>query len=633
MKIGWSFRFFDSAWLRLYSIVLIAVLPLCARAQWSIPLPEVARGSYSLRDTIYMGTAGQDDWPGTADKPVRTFQKAMQLIPFGTPGLAGGHAYGLVRLLPGKYTLPEGLQQGENQWKKGNTFKNISIEGIGDVLITGNPNSTGIVHGLRLMGDHFFVRNVTITQFTGIGLFIQRPTTTPDEPGPSHVLIENVTIDSTGSHGMLIFNSDIVQVSKSRVLRGSRLHFDNQPQLSCTAWPSGLKLHFSKKITVEECEVAYTRGEGLNFHNCEYGLARRNRLHDNLTNLYNDNSARLVIASNYIYNSPGAHQYAYPCPQLLTEKRLSGTGILMGNEGSCADAAHSPSFQFCTTVQCGALLVPPYRFPTIDSVFIYNNIIHKCGDGIDFWQGNTDIIGPNCISNVFVFHNSLFEVLGDKEAQGARVKFFFPVNNVLLNSYSRMKNVVFHGNIVSYERARHPAVIPYRESFHPQVSHQLSFQHNVWSTQPDKTGSQDVVLPGIDLTAQIDDLGAFDPCVAQVLSKEVPNPSVWLTTDFFGRPRKAGFTQAGAIEKACTNNAVDQYALADFTIHPNPGDGGQVTVITHKPCTLTWYRTDGRPVLTMEVHAPAQTADVSKLAPGVYIVSDGKKARKWVAAW
>jgi hypothetical protein len=24
---------------------------------------------------------------------------------------------------------------------------------------------------------------------------------------------------------------------------------------------------------------------------------------------------------------------------------------------------------------------------------------------------------------------------------------------------------------------------------------------------------------------------------------------------------------------------------------------------------------------------------VSKLAPGVYIVSDGKKTRKWVAAW
>jgi hypothetical protein len=609
---------------------LIFLIPYQSNAQWSIPLPEVAGGDYALTDTIYMSPSGRDDWPGTPDKPVLSFQKALQLLPFGTPGVLSGHAYGLIRLLPGTYMSPTGMQQGENQWKKGNTFKDVSVEGIGEVTVVGDAGATGVIHGVRLMGDHFFVRNLTIRNFTGIGLFIQRPTLNPDEAGPSHIYVEGVTVDSTGSHGTLIVNSDIVHVSKSKVLRGSRLNYATQPQLSCTAWPSGLKFHFSRFITVEECEVAYTRGEGLNFHNCEYGIARKNRLHDNLTNLYNDNSARLSISQNYIFNTPGALQYACPCPQLLSQKRLSGTGILMGNEGSCADAGHSPSFQFCSTVQCGALLVPAYRFPTIDSVFVFNNIIHKCGEGIDFWQGNTDIVGPNCISNVFVFNNSIFEVSGDPEVQGAQVKFFFPVYNFLLNSYGRMKNIVFHGNVISYQKQLYPLVIPYREAFNNQVNHQLTFQHNVWAVPPSRLAALDKVSPGIAVNADLDDVGTLDPCTTLELIEDVPVLFPFLLTDFQGRTRTAGSTQAGALERTCIGSADVHKTEAAFSVRPNPSSDGQVTITSRKNCVLRWFRADGVCMYSIGMRAGETEADLSFLPVGMYFVSDGKTVVKWV---
>lgn len=595
-----------------------------ASTQWTIPLPETGGGNYAFTDTVYMSASGQDIWPGTFDKPVKTFQKALELLPFGVNGVTNSQAYGLIQLFPGNYFLPSGLQQGENQWKQGNKFKNVSIEGIGDVRIYGDPQAQGIIHGVRLMGNHFFIKNIKVYNYTGIGIFIHRPVLHPDQPGPSHVLIKEVTVDSTGSHGILMFNTDTIHVVQTNVIRSSRLDYDMQPQQSCIAWPSGLKFHFSKHITVEECEVAFTRGEGLNFHNCTVGIARNNRLHDNLINLYNDNSSRLHISHNYIFNTPGLLQYASPCPQLLLQKRLSGTGILLGNEGSCADAGHSPSFINCHTVQCGALLIPPYRFPTIDSVFVYNNIIHKCGTGIDIWQGDTNIIGPNCISNVYIFNNSIFEVSGDAEVSGAQIKFFFPVYNFLLNSYGNMKKVVFHGNLFSFNQDLHPGVKPYRQTFNSQVNHDFTFQYNGWSTSHEFLAMKDWISSDISLSAEIGNFEKLNPCNSPALSKDVPVLFPWLNNDFLGNPRKSTMTQAGAIERECTGYQELHVTNAGFSIHPNPVYGNMITIRCIADGKISCFNTDGRKLFEKDIHAPECHVELPDLQPGIYMITDGK---------
>jgi len=598
--------------------------------QWAIPLPETGIGRYAFNDTIYMSTSGQDSWPGTPEQPVKTFQKALQLLPFGINGIPNTQSYGLIQILPGTYFMPSGLQQGENQWKQGNNYKNVSIEGVGDVSIFGDPQAQGVIHGIRLMGNHFFIKNIKIYNYTGIGIFINRPVLHPDQPGPSHVLIREVTVDSTGSHGILTFNSDTIHVVKTRVLRSSRLNYDTQPQLSCTAWPSGLKFHFSKHIVVEDCEVAFTRGEGLNFHNCTIGIARHNRIHDNLTNLYNDNSSRLHISHNYIFNTPGLLPYASPCPQLLSQKRLSGTGILIGNEGSCADSGHSPSFVNCNTVQCGALLVPPYRFPTIDSIFIYNNIIHKCGNGIDIWQGDTNIIGPNCISNVFIFNNSIFEVTGDAEASGAQIKFFFPVFNFLLNSYGNLKNVVFHGNLFSFNSALHPGFKPYRQTFASQVSHDFTFQYNVWSETHDFLSTKDWVSNEIAIASETGDFEKFDACTTPALTKDVPVLFPWFVSDFSGKPRKIMQTQAGALERECTGSQELHVKDSNFSIHPNPAVGETIIINCKADGVLSWYNLDGKKLFEKVIQSPQCQFQLPELRPGIYLVSDGKSTIRCV---
>ncbi len=134
---------------RLFLLIIIGWSSLL-NAQWSIPSPLVAVGEFSITDTVYMSPLGSDTAPGTESAPVATFTRALQLLPFGVQGVSGGHRYVLVRLLPGTYYIPSGLSQSAGQWQQGNTFKNVSIEGVGEVHVYGDPGATGVIHRLRL---------------------------------------------------------------------------------------------------------------------------------------------------------------------------------------------------------------------------------------------------------------------------------------------------------------------------------------------------------------------------------------------------------------------------------------------------------------------------------------------------
>jgi hypothetical protein len=70
--------------------------------------------------------------------PVKSFDVALQKLPYGTAGVNGGNAYGLIMLKPGYYETATGFQQYINRWTNGNGgFRNVSVEGMGDVTIGG----------------------------------------------------------------------------------------------------------------------------------------------------------------------------------------------------------------------------------------------------------------------------------------------------------------------------------------------------------------------------------------------------------------------------------------------------------------------------------------------------------------
>lgn len=578
---------------------------------------------------VYLSPVGSDTNDGSESAPVKTFSRAVDLLPFGMAGVNGGAALGLVRLLPGVYFAPAGMVQREDQWKQGNTYKQVSVEGVGAVEIVGNLSGSGGGHGLLLRGSNIYVRDITIRNSSLIGLLITRDGENPDSEGPHDIWIEHVTVDSTGSHGMLFRNADRVLVRDARILRASRANFDQLDPAFCSAWPSGLKFEFCKDVTVVGNEVAFTRGEGLNFHSCERGEAASNRLHDNLTQLYNDNSSRLVVRQNYLYNSEGAFSYYYPCPQQVGQSRQSGAGILLGNEGACYVSAHQPSFQFCKEVRCTYLFGPPYQYSNIDSVFVYNNIFQNCGQALSIWEGNTLVSGPNCVRNVWFVHNTILGTDGVGNPNGAQVSVWMPTFNFFGNSYAGLNAVSYFGNIFSYDKEAFPLIKPVGVTTNPAGTFDYKFRYNAFRWPSTFQHGTDRLIEELPLAVPIDSLSWLDPTHQEGLRWAVPASYAWLTTDYFGNMREAGETNVGAVERGWSVSAGMEPEQSDMRVFPNPGTN-QLNLCCKPGSGIRLVDMMGRVRLEETANAGEVVLDTRSLPPGVYLIFCGQSKMKWV---
>ena len=163
-SFGWkhSFRLLIPAF---FSLSLLHLNQVYGQEIWDFPVIEVAEGEYLITDTIYMAPDGNDSNSGSFDSPVASFGKAISLLPFGEAGVNGGHAYGLIMLHSGVYQVTAGFQQNPNQYESNGTFKNVSIEGIGNVTVQGgktNYESLADGHMIHLIGSHIYIRNVKL---------------------------------------------------------------------------------------------------------------------------------------------------------------------------------------------------------------------------------------------------------------------------------------------------------------------------------------------------------------------------------------------------------------------------------------------------------------------------------------
>src|SRR5688572_5559594 len=221
-------------------------------AQFDIAIPVIHQGDYTITDTVYMDPSGSDDAPGTFAEPVKTFDVAVQRLPYGIAGINGGNAYGLVMLKEGDYILTDGFHQFVNTWQNGDVFKNVSIEGLGEVTIGGTVDEFATGHLLQLSGDHIFIRNIRLQYATGIGILVGRNSVNGRQ---QHVLIEDVVVDSVGSFSMLLRNVDTILVRNCSSLYSSRPGAD--ALTSPCQWPSGIKFYNSTESTIHDSEIAY----------------------------------------------------------------------------------------------------------------------------------------------------------------------------------------------------------------------------------------------------------------------------------------------------------------------------------------------------------------------------------------
>jgi hypothetical protein len=607
--------------IHLLLIVLCSLsLNVLAQSPFAIYKPEVNTGIYTITDTVYMSPTGNDANNGSINAPVSTFVRALNLLPFGTAGINDGNAYGLIRLLPGNYVLKNGFSQSLSFYQKNNTYKNVSVEGMGNVTIGGTADSLSEGHGIYLMGSHIFIKNITIKHVKVIGLLLSPADGVQNRM--SDVIIDNVTTDSVGSFGMLLKKVDRLVVQNCQVLRSSQV--ENNSLTSPCSWPSGLKAFGSRYVTVSNCEVGYSRGEGLNFQNCLNGEAIKNKLHDNTTNLYNDNSKNLVIKQNHFYNTEyGEYYFWRGCPS-DTGSKQTPNAILLANEGSCTEASSSGiTFENCQT-KCA---IPLDYIANVDSIYIFNNVFQNSGTVLSLWEGNTQTLGINCMKNVFFFNNTAVGAFGNKNSQDAIITLFFPSYNPITTTYSRLENIAIYNNIFSISRddfAKMRGYLPNFNTFHPSKNVPQLY-NNLWNFNSTPRGTGDSThldLPG-KLSLQNDWIfNAMVPCDnnASFIMKG-KNAGAQAVTDFYDSARKSS-SNVGAFEyqNNCSTQSVFEYQQ-HLKIYPNPtANSFYITGINESIKNARVYQTNGRLIAQLEINSDGSFHLPDALPIGLYFI-------------
>lgn len=554
--------------IRAIASALFLLVGQAVSGQINVGSPITAQGAYSITDTVFMDPNGNDANPGSNALPVQTFQAALGKLPFGTAGINGGNAYGLIVLKEGEYAT-NGFYQSTSQWQNGNTYKNVSIEGWGSVVVRGKVDTFSTNHLIMLLGDHIFIKNVQL-KYGGIhGILTGRSVQYPRQ---QHILIEDVIVDSVMGFSILMTSCDTILVKNTKSLYAARPGADSL--VTPCQWPSGIKFLGCSNIEVHDTEIAFTRGEGLNFHNSEYGLAYNNSLHDNGLNLYCDNSAHIVIRNNHIYNTPGIGKaYWRNCPA-DTGYTSAGIGIMLANEGACIHG-NLPSFANCS-VNC---ILPNESYSNVEDIYIYNNLIQNSGKALIFWEGVTSIAGVNCIRHVYVFNNTVAGLMADSlYDQPTLIQAFFPSYNWLLNAnYSYLQDVRITNNIFTFDTAAFAKSYVFRQTWnalHPGPK-DITFGNNLWIRGHTKMATGDMVRTGLPFDVPVDSASMkfLIPCNTRPeLVYKVDQPAFTLNGDLLYHPRDTGQTNAGAFEyrDTCTMPAVELLDEFNMQVFPNP---------------------------------------------------------------
>lgn len=584
--------------------------------------PLVNTLNFVITDSVFVSTNGDDANPGTESQPVATFSRAIQLLPFGQVGVNGGHAYGLVVIKPGRYN--QVFVQSNSQWKNGNTFKNISVRGKGEVIIGGSVNTPANNHLMALRGSHIFVENIKMRNGNIIGLLISGEPTEPRET--TDIIIRNVEIDSVNSHGVLIRYCERVLADNVSV-KHSNVYSPPVPPNPCDSWPSGFKPYMSRHVTIKNSIVTRNWGEGINFHNCEYGLIDNCFSGDNYgTNVYSDNSSKLVIRNSIIYNTPGMKDLWRSCFG-YENAPLAAAGISLTNERSCP-GDYVLNNQMNCQIECVNPILDNLIVPHNDSIFAYNNILLNCGSAFSIWEGYVGIgSGTSCYSNVWAVHNTCIGFDSDSAMSNKGFLSFnfgtgiaFPNNPTPMSS---MINSTFAQNVFSYSQSKNPGVNPVRRRLDANfpVPFDVDFYGNYWNIQPPAFAfdSTSTVEPGLPVDGHYGAITQWQQQINPFLVDGVP--IAFVTDDFYGNQRVKWY--AGAVENmALSAMWHDQINAKKPILIPNPARDKVYISIPDAcaSCLLTIRMTDMRGATVREEKTHTPIISLEGLSPGTYHV-------------
>ncbi|MDW8418494.1 MAG: right-handed parallel beta-helix repeat-containing protein [Chitinophagales bacterium] len=600
-----------------------------ASAQFSVTQPTIPTPTY----TIYLAPNGNDANPGTISQPKKTFHNAINAIPFGQPGVNGGNAYGEVVLLSGHY-YPKGNQnfeQSNSQWRTyvGGVpvYKNISIRGIGDVVIHGDSLNT--MQTIYLVGNGVRVRNIKIKNAPGHAIFIK---------GDYHnyhknALVDSVEVDGAKQFGINIEAFDYVLV-KNAVVRNTCLAHQNEPPANNCSWASGLRAMYANHVTIQNCTIYNNWGEGLVTSNGEFVVVKDNVVYDNYSaNIYCHSISKGIYSHNLIYNTDSTY-WRY----CVGGNGRAASGISCANEFSCEQGCLLWTNSCGSKVTCCALAndgqnYQPVQFKQLDSIYIFNNVILDAE--IDIWDAFSNFIHYANISNFFIHHNTIIGIAGASGLNKA------PIMLGLNNFFVWFSNLNIFSNIISFDTSlinNKPFIVHVpNNTCNGNWQSEIKLNQNRWRVMPNTAGvniSADNANSQLPPYTPFNDLSNITPNSQNAHLVQFGSLPPYVTDDFFHLSRMSN-TNIGAIEFQNTTSQPMQNGFDDELVSIYAANGHLYFHSSLHVMSAIATDLNGR-VLSSSEQEPVNAMNINHLPQGLYLVyfttEDGRTfVRKFAA--
>ena len=351
----------------------------------------------------------------------------------------------------------------------------------------------------------------------------------------THVNIEDVVIDSTYDHGLLIgdINSnkkDTVHISHCRITETNR---KNEFGLA-KQWGSAIKLYGASTVLIDSCFLHRNWGEAICINSSSEIEIHNTTIFDNWgPAVYCDIARNISIHSNLFVSTADSTIYS--------NGKRGMIGVLISAE------AWDPLQQELYS----------------ENIDIYSNVFMNCSGILDIWEGTLSFIQTATFRNIRLAFNSAFGLKTGANNQNA--SFISTVFSTPFPINRKLQNILIYGNIMSANPLVYPPTMWVRSSAEPLQF--ITFAQNRWNRIKPSIGNYAVddigILPD---SINLDNIIAEPDLIKRVKSLD------GITTDYFGLKRKADSTLAGAFSSLYISGIYQEHiskTKGTYGIFPN----------------------------------------------------------------
>lgn len=493
-----------------------------------IPFPRLVVDSAS-RIRVYLAPAGNDVNDGSRNAPVATYTGAMRRMKELTQSDTGriGCAF---HFLPGTYRLTEPFIQMAGDHRvvgtSGVRWLELCFEGEGDVVLDAVDLKMPAGHGvITTSGSGIEIVQLTVRRSDQFGIRLGT-----GSRRSTNVLLRNVTIDSTYTHGVLIGQDGSTQ-SDTTALVGCAVRNTNTMNYRGVLgqFGSAVKLFGATDVTVRSCWIGRNWGEAICINNSRRVLVEGVTIEDNWAPaVYCDVADSVVVRNSVVRSNKDT--------TMFPQGRRGMVGILISTEAWTGTIT-----EFSTR-----------------NIDVYNNVFINLAGYLDIWEGSVSFLQRQIIENVRFAHNTcigMWTTAGNTSVRFVNAVYSqpFPINRSI-------RNILVANNIFSVD----PSVVdPTRWVRIPvETITAFSFPSNYWvaSVQGIATTNGNIVASWLPTSEP----ASFFPEVTTTLRGSVP-PLAGIQSDARGVTRGVDQTNVGAYEDLSLVSVTDQ-AQRELTI-------------------------------------------------------------------